>query len=765
MESLRPSSAPERSAAEWETLVGGNWLNKLGVFILVIGIALALGYSFTRIGPAGRVAASLAVSLAMLAAGVVWERRERYRVFARGLIGGGWAALYFTVYAMHAIAAAQILDNAFAAAVLLFSVAAGMIAHSLRYRSQAVTGLAYTIAFATLAIAEANVFAALALVPLAASLLVIAHRFRWSSCAVLALVATYAVCVFRGDTGAPLWQAQTLFAVFWLLFEAFDVVLPDPRLLPLNAAGFLGLSLVKWSHAAPLDVWQFLAAAAAAYLASAIVRSRGNHWRRAITISVVLAAGSILLQLDPQPAAFALVAEAEVLYLAGLAFDTPYLRRLATGIFAVQLLQFFTVGIESPHWRALAALNAIVFYGNRALCRADVFFSYAGAGLAGLALGYRVPHRDPALALTLSATVPFCIGWRWRLSDFRYQAYLLAGAGIVAMALPGEPLRSLGIAATLAYSAALCGRLSREDRFVEDEPAVLRLVGSAVCVGLLAALTWRATPDLYRGVAWMAAALALLELGVRRLPDELRPLSYALAVAGAIRVLWGNLLALQHAGPLESRLIPVAASILAYAFAARAALPTASVAGTVFAVAASWALLPIQWVGAEWAILAVALQLFDLDELRWQGYAVAFLAFFTCCLTGLPVAGSAVAIATFYGLQLKHARDSGVRLYHSILATLLLGVLLFDRVSGSLLTIAWGAEGLLLLIAGFPLRDRIQRLSGMALLLVCILKLFVYDLRFLDTLPRIFSFIALGLILVAVSWIYTRFREKLERFL
>ena len=82
-----------------------------------------------------------------------------------------------------------------------------------------------------------------------------------------------------------------------------------------------------------------------------------------------------------------------------------------------------------------------------------------------------------------------------------------------------------------------------------------------------------------------------------------------------------------------------------------------------------------------------------------------------------------------------------------------------------MLTVAWGVEGLALLGAGFPMRDRVWRLSGLGLLLVCILKLFVYDLRFLDTLPRILSFIVLGAILVAVSWIYTRFRERVERFL
>jgi uncharacterized membrane protein len=57
-----------------------------------------------------------------------------------------------------------------------------------------------------------------------------------------------------------------------------------------------------------------------------------------------------------------------------------------------------------------------------------------------------------------------------------------------------------------------------------------------------------------------------------------------------------------------------------------------------------------------------------------------------------------------------------------------------------------------LLAAGFALRDRVLRLSGLALFLVCTLKLFFWDLRNLETLPRIVSFIVLGLLLVAVSW-------------
>jgi len=78
---------------------------------------------------------------------------------------------------------------------------------------------------------------------------------------------------------------------------------------------------------------------------------------------------------------------------------------------------------------------------------------------------------------------------------------------------------------------------------------------------------------------------------------------------------------------------------------------------------------------------------------------------------------------------------------------------------------AWGVEALALLGAGFPLRDRLQRLSGLFLFLVCVLKLFLYDLRQLETINRISSFIVLGVLLVGVSWMYTRFRDRLQRYL
>jgi hypothetical protein len=489
-----------------------------------------------------------------------------------------------------------------------------------------------------------------------------------------------------------------------------------------------------------------------------------------------LAAGAILLKLAAPWTGIALLAEAEALYVAGVTLRAPYLRRLATAVLALQVVQFLAVGLDAPHWRAVAVLNAAFFYVNRALCAEDVFFGYAGMAMAGLALGYRVPHRDPALALVLASTAPFAIGWRWRLTDFRIQGYLLAAAGLVRMVNPLEPVHSLGLAAAVVYGAALCASLSAPQRFREGEPFALRLNGAAVSSILLMAVLWRTVPDTCHGVAWMALAVVLLDLGMRNLPGELRRISWGVAALGAVHVLYNSVFALPDFGPILPRLIPAGAAAAAYAFAARAGeeehgrvLSVASLCGTGFAMAALWALLPPEAAGTAWALLAFILmatgRLLRREELEWQGHGVALLAFVGVCFTLGPILPAAGAAACFYAGQQAQPRGSGTRLYYSLLGTVAVTALLFERISGSMLTVAWGTEGLALLAAGFPLRDRVLRLSGLGMLLVCILKLFVYDLRLLDTLPRILSFLVLGAILVAVSWIYTRFRERVERFL
>jgi uncharacterized membrane protein len=215
---------------------------------------------------------------------------------------------------------------------------------------------------------------------------------------------------------------------------------------------------------------------------------------------------------------------------------------------------------------------------------------------------------------------------------------------------------------------------------------------------------------------------------------------------------------------------------LTYAFGLRArgqlrgrVLDAAIWPGTLFLFAGLLAFLPAQAVSPAWALVALAFAEFDRRSPRALAIMTGAVVLVRCLAIDLNAAQPTLTIAPviviFWAAMLRRPLGSRLRLSYSLLATVLLGALIFHEVSGSLLTMAWGAEAIALLAAGFALRDRVLRLSGLALFLVCTLKLFFWDLRNLETLPRIMSFIVLGLLLVAVSWVYTRFRDQVQKYL
>ena len=776
------AAARRGSSQDWEAILGGNWFAKLGALAVVIGIALLLQYSFTHMGPAGIVSISLAGSAAMLGAGVVVEPRERYRIFARALISGGWAGLYVTVYSMHVVSAAKVIDNPYLAGVLLIAVAAGMIVHSLKYRSEIVAGLAYFIAFFTLVITQITSLSLISLIPLAASILFIAHHFRWSRMALGGLVATYLTVALRPDTGAPLWETQAIFTAYWLLFEVFDILQADSWLLPLNAVGFLGLSLMKWQRADPEHIWRLLAAVAAAYLVSAVLRARRGRWQGAVALAAGLAAAAIFQRLDHQWVASALVVEAELFYLSGIRLRSSYLRWLGTSLFAVEACRLLAdVGnLPVNAWAPVAALDAVVFYANRFLCAADLFYGYAGAVAVALVAGFKAPDRYRGFGWLASAVVPFAFGWWRRLADIRLQGYLLWGLGLIGVEMALDPL-PLSSAAAVSYGLALCALWSKDDRMGPEERGALRLLGSLAATAALAALASDVVGDRYLGIAWIAVGVVLMELGIFGWPAEIRRFAMGLAAVSAGWMLINDIVPLGNHGPWIPRLLPAGASLLAYWIAWRSREtdgPVRIVAAwtaTGFLAVSMWAALPPDAVAACWAFYALALL---AAGLRWKkpqisglscALAIVAYSWWAVNLLLLPagaglsastLAGCAGTIACYYAAQLLSPRGHVIRLYTSLLATTLTSLLLYQHVSGRMLTIAWGIQGVALLAAGFPLRDRIPRLSGLVILLACILKLFVYDLGYLETLPRILSFLVLGLILVGVSWVYSRFRER-----
>jgi uncharacterized membrane protein len=76
------------------------------------------------------------------------------------------------------------------------------------------------------------------------------------------------------------------------------------------------------------------------------------------------------------------------------------------------------------------------------------------------------------------------------------------------------------------------------------------------------------------------------------------------------------------------------------------------------------------------------------------------------------------------------------------------------------LSVIWALYGAGLLLAGSAWRVRLLRLMGLGLLSLTALKVFFWDLSSLDRVYRIVSFIVLGAILLAVSYLYQRSQQR-----
>jgi uncharacterized membrane protein len=76
------------------------------------------------------------------------------------------------------------------------------------------------------------------------------------------------------------------------------------------------------------------------------------------------------------------------------------------------------------------------------------------------------------------------------------------------------------------------------------------------------------------------------------------------------------------------------------------------------------------------------------------------------------------------------------------------------------LSLIWTAYGGAMLMIGISRRSRLLRFMALGLLGLTIIKVFLLDLAELESVYRIISFIVLGAILLIVSFLYQRYRQR-----
>ncbi|HKW64858.1 MAG TPA: DUF2339 domain-containing protein [Candidatus Acidoferrum sp.] len=97
---LHASQPKSSSMLDWETIIGGRWLNRIGIVALIGATTFFLKYAFDNnwIGPSGRVAIGMLLGAAMLPWSQ-WLLRRGYSYFSEGIAGLGAAVMYLSLWA------------------------------------------------------------------------------------------------------------------------------------------------------------------------------------------------------------------------------------------------------------------------------------------------------------------------------------------------------------------------------------------------------------------------------------------------------------------------------------------------------------------------------------------------------------------------------------------------------------------------------------------------------------------------------------------
>jgi hypothetical protein len=462
--SAKRSQRSIKSIFALEETLGRNWLNKLGITLLVLGIASFGIYELGQVGPLGRVLVSFVVALGLLAGGIFLERRERYRILGHTLIGGGWALLFFTTYALHHVDAMRVMSSETMDLVFMLVVATGMVVHTLRYRSQLVTGLSFLLGYSTVALSHDTVYSLSAGVVLAIGLVGIVLKMGWFELEVFGILSSYLNHLYwlyriLGAGGAqghdfPDYHTSTALLLFyWATFRVSYVVRTikssaDENMSTIAALlnTLLLLGTMKFQSVHPeLAFYALLAIGAIEFSIGQLpfTKRRRKAFVLLTIVGTALMVTAIPFRYSGNNVSILWLVGGEALLLAGAIFDEVLFRRLGLlggllvggHLAAIDFRQLLSAR-QSGETMVLTAgmtfgLCAVVFYLN-------VFF---------IAQRWRLFEKrpDPELLIVHSYIGAFAaVSASWALCSNDWTA-LAFGATMVALAGVGQMLNSPAI--------------------------------------------------------------------------------------------------------------------------------------------------------------------------------------------------------------------------------------------------------------------------------------------------------------------------------
>jgi hypothetical protein len=333
---------------------------------------------------------------------------------------------------------------------------------------------------------------------------------------------------------------------------------------------------------------------------------------------------------------------------------------------------------------------------------------------------------------------------------------------------------------------------------------------------LLALLAWYELRPVGVAVAWTMFGLVLFEFGIARRSTALRLQAYIALLCGFARIFFVNLNASGLPGEISPRFYTVVPIAFAFfylywrlpqssdnllerertiATSLSCYLGTASIAALMrFEVKPDW--VAAAWSGLVFCTAALAWmwqRKVFLHQALLMSFAVlarvALHNFYERSYFPAPAwddrrltAGLAIAFlfaSLAFAFRLRNKEDCFETGFQRLVQTMarrpeqvwffmavgLLTVLLTLETRHGMVTLAWGLEALCVFMFAIWVGERSFRLTGVALLLLCVGKILIVDVWKLQPRDRYMTLIVLGAALVFVSFMYTRYRENIRQYL
>ncbi len=187
-----------------------------------------------------------------------------------------------------------------------------------------------------------------------------------------------------------------------------------------------------------------------------------------------------------------------------------------------------------------------------------------------------------------------------------------------------------------------------------------------------------------------------------------------------------------------------------------------------------------------WVLASLGLLLFLVAGWRRNRELLIFSAAFT--LAGLlrfwmPLDGTTTVywpnllVVLFFLAQQRFARrlpgnyrlhsqiQTGVIILGGLSLWLYLSRWILQKSDGFYLTAGWSALALGLFVVGMAFRERVYRWLGLGVLACAMGRVVIFDVWKLEPIYRILSFMALGVVLLVLGFIYNKYQEKIKEWL